>query len=207
MIVPRRWPWLIAIPSALVIGVLITRFLFIERSIRSAVGDEVSGPLAISKIEIDSWNRVRAITHEDDAITDSTFRSLRNFHRFKRSRTTLLTARGDSVFVLASGSRDTTRLLRQNFAFKDAPPDVRGALTANRKTAGAGEGLAYEHALYESVPIQGTDWILLREVDGNAVVETLLLPIVIDVAFVASLLLFAVAYLRAQLMFFLIIIL
>lgn len=193
-----RWSWLIAIPLALVVGILITRFVFLERSLRNEMGDEMGAPLSIAKMQIEAWNQVRSVTHDQTPITDSTFSTLDDYRRISHSRTTLLERKGDSIVVLATGSKDTVALTKRSIPFSAASREIQTAFTSRGETHGAGVGFAYERAFYQTAHIKGTNWVLLREVDGVEVVADILIAVTIDAAFVASLLLFAFGYLRSK---------
>lgn len=198
----RRWSWLIVLPLALAAGIAVFRIAYLERDLRHEVDDELSGPLDAARIEIEHWNRFREMASSSAAdrftITDSTFTSLNASHRIEASRTSLLARRGDSIVVLASGSRDSVRLPSRVFAYGSALEKIRTALTSRRGSSGTGRGLAYEGVAYSVVPVRGTDWVLFREVEGPSMVEQLMLPFVIDVAFIGSLVLFAFAYTRSR---------
>jgi hypothetical protein len=117
----RRWSWLIVLPLALAAGIAVFRIAYLERDLRHEVDDELSGPLDAARIEIEHWNRFREMASSSAAdrftITDSTFTSLNASHRIEASRTSLLARRGDSIVVLASGSRDSVRLPSRVFAY------------------------------------------------------------------------------------------
>ena len=198
----KRWSWLIVLPLALAAGIAVFRLAYLERDVRHELADELSGPLEAARIEVEHWNRFREMagvsgTSDKFTITDSTFSSLNATHRIEESRTTLLARRGDSVVVLSSGSRDSVRLPSRVFSFKSVNKQIRAAFTDRRKGGGTGQGLAYDGA-YSAVPVRGTDWVLFREVEGPSLVERLLLPFAIDVAFIASLVLFGFAYVRSR---------
>ena len=196
MMILRRWSWIVVLPLALVAGAMIVRFTYLQRDVRRELGDELSAPLDVARIEIENWNRL----HPGDSasITDSTFSFLRGSGRIVESRTTLLARGRDSITVLASATRDTVSLRARSFVFDSAPRHVRSAFSTRRKTGGTGEGLVYDQAIYTAAPIRGTSWVVIREVDAYPLVERMLLPLAIDVAFVASLFLFAFAYVRSQ---------
>jgi len=192
----KRLPWLLVMSLMLAAGAIVIRFVYLERDLRRELADEVSAPLNAARFEIESWNRNRP---EGEArITDQTFGAMSIAHRIRNSRTSLLTRRGDSVIVIASAGGDTTRLIRRRFAFNSAPAAVQKALSTRRGIIGAGGGLAYDAVAFASVPVKGTDWVLIREVESYALAERMLGPITLDVVFVASLLLFAYGYLRSK---------
>jgi len=199
----RRWSWLIVLPLAVAAGIAVFQVVYLERDLRHEVDDELSAPLDASRVEVEYWNRLREMARSSGAadsytITDSTFSSLNAAHRIDDSRTTLLARRGDSIIVLASGSRDSLRLPNRAFAYNSAVKQLKTAFTSRRGGGGTGHGLVYERAAYSVAPVRGTDWVLLREVDGPSLIEELLLPFAINVAFIASLIVFAFAYLRSR---------
>ena len=192
----RRWSWLIVLPLALVAGATIVRFTYLEREIRREVAEELSSPLDVARIEIESWNKARR--GATASITDSTFSFLRRSGVIAESRTTLLARRGDTVVVLASASRDTVTLRVRRFEFSSAPRHVKTAFTTRRNAGGTGEGIVYDRSIYAAAPVRGTGWVLIREVDAFTLVGRMLLPLAFDIAFVASLFIFAFAYIRSQ---------
>ena len=192
----RRWSWIVILPLALVAAATIVRFTYLKRDVMRELGDELSAPLDVARIEIQHWNQLHP--GATASITDTTFSFLRGSGRIVESRTSLLARQGDTIVVLASASRDTVSLRVRSFAFAAAPSHVRTAFSTGRKTGGTGEALVYDQAMYTAAPVRGTNWVLVREVDAFPLVERMLLPLAIDVAFVASLFIFAFAYIRAQ---------
>ena len=192
----RRWSWILVIPVALVAAATIVRFTYLKRDVMRELGDELSAPVDVARIEIEHWNRLHP--GEAASITDTTFSFLRGSGRIAESRTTLLARHGDSLVVLATASRDTASLGLRTLPVTSAPRHVQTAFSTGRKTGGTGRGLVYDQAMYTAAPVRGTGWVLIREVSAYPLVERMLLPLALDIVFVASLFIFAFAYIRSH---------
>lgn len=167
------------------------RFLYLERDVRRELGGELSNALEVARMQVESMDQ--------SSVNDRTLSVLALSAKIKESRTSLVTVRGDSIVILATASRDTSaRLASRTIAVAAAPPRIAAALKSGRRTGGAGAGLTYPAAAYEIIPVSRDHQMLIREVDGYSLVGGLLLPLSLDVLFIATLLIFAIAWMRSQ---------
>jgi signal transduction histidine kinase len=132
-------------------------------------------------------------------IDDHTFSRLNTTERSMTARTSLLARRGDSVVVLATASRDTTPLPARVLAFAEVPPHVRAAFEGKAARGTSKRGLIYDRVLYATAARPALQWVLVREMSAYELVESILAPLAIEIAFVSAIFVFAVAYVRSRL--------
>jgi signal transduction histidine kinase len=167
------------------------RFIYLERDVRRELGGELSNALEVARMQVESL--------DESAVNDRTLSVLALSASINESRTSLITRRGDSIVILATASRDTTsHLLSRSIAVSAVPSRIRAGLERGRRTGGAGTGLTYPAAAYEMIPVNRNHQMLIREIDGYSLVARLLLPLSLDVLFIATLMIFAVAWLRSR---------
>lgn len=195
----RGW-WWILLPIVLVAAVVAVRVAFLRHEIQRELGGDLSGPLRIAEVQVDAWVRERLTLGPSRLdIDDRTFARFDTPTRSLTARTSLLARQGDSVVMLATASRDTVPVLRRRFAMAELPPHVRIAFDGKTSRGVAERGIVDAPVLYATAARPALHWVLVREMSGYELVEGILAPLAIEVAFVSAMFVFAVAYVRARL--------
>jgi signal transduction histidine kinase len=132
-------------------------------------------------------------------IDDRTFTRLNAGTRSMTARTSVLARQGDSVVVLATGSRDTVPITSRRIAMAELPPHVRAAFVGKAARGVAERGLVYDRVLYATASRPALQWVLVREVSAYELAESILAPLLIEIAFVSAMFIFALAYVRSRL--------
>ncbi|HUQ83023.1 MAG TPA: HAMP domain-containing sensor histidine kinase [Gemmatimonadaceae bacterium] len=132
-------------------------------------------------------------------IDDRTFTRLNAATRSMNGRTSLLARQGDSVVVLATGSRDTVPIPNRRLALAELPPHVRAAFDGKAARGVAERGIVYDRVLYATASRPALQWVLVREMSAYELAESILAPLAIEIAFVSAMFIFAFAYVRSRL--------